>query len=67
MSERLWEKTEPGILGLLGTDFKVQYEPGHPMGDFHAYQGDRSLGRAATLAFARWVCERRQEDIDAIA
>lgn len=65
MTKHEWKQTEPGVLVLSGTDFRVVYEP-HSNGDFHLMNGPRSQFRFTILASAKSHAEYRQKELEEI-
>lgn len=65
MADRQWTCTEPGVLALVGTDFRIVYSP-HAGGDFALYQGARLRTRTHSLGTAKWGCEGWQSELEEI-
>lgn len=66
-----WRCTEPGVLALLGTRWRIEYAPHshdyHPScADYCVYEGRRLHGRAPTLAHAKRAAEEMQRELEQI-
>lgn len=69
MTQRIWEISEPGVLALLGTDFRIIYSPDdHPSLRFNflVMQGDCPVQRFPDLDWAKRSAERRQSELEEI-
>lgn len=66
MAERKWFNTEPGVLALVGTDFKIVYAPSNYLGDFLLTQGDRRLFNYYALVEAKRIAEAKQDELEEI-
>jgi hypothetical protein len=63
MPTRDWEVTSPGVLSLLGTEFRVVFDI-NSGGDFVVYQGDRFRLRVHDLWSAKRVAEAYQTELE---
>lgn len=65
MTEREWVLAEPGVLALVGTEWRIEYQP-HYHGDYHLMQGKRSKGRFIVLRAAKLEAVNRQTELEEI-
>lgn len=66
-SKREWIQSEPGILALKDTSFRIVYEPATDGGgDFVLCQGDRRISRHRSLDDAKAGATNRQSDLEEI-
>lgn len=65
MMERKWLNTEPGVLALTGTDFRIEYQS-QATNRFAVIQGSRILIREAFLHTAKATAERAQAELEEI-
>lgn len=66
MVERKWVNTEPGVLALSGTDFRIVYSPSKYLGDFLLMQGDRRMFSYSTIIEAKRRAEGKQAELEEI-
>jgi hypothetical protein len=63
MAAREWINSEPGVLALFGTDFRIEYHL-HTRGNFALYEGARLLRRWEYLSLAKDEAEHCCRSLD---
>jgi hypothetical protein len=63
MTERRWVNTEPGVLALEGTGYRIVCSP-HENGDFLLMRGERKVMRGHVLAMLKQAAAEKQSELE---